>query len=317
DPIVHNESCATGFRKAGAFQLGRLYEGLGQFDQSFNAYQLGKALVKPDWDPDAHSARVDRLIECWTDSAIASADIDGSNLVFIVGMMRSGTSLCEQMVSRCEGIVPGDELSIVENTVSMFEGTTEYTLPMTREKYTQEQIQSLASKAFDAYTKHFGDSIGTDKQPENFYHIPLIVRLFPGCKIVHCVRDSMDCCVSNFVQSFAHGHPQTHDLGWLGRYHLDYQRVMDAWKSLPEVSMLEIRYEDLVSEPQTHTKRLAEHIGVPWTEEMLRFHESKRVVKTASREQVRSAINTRSIGRHERFDKHLAPLRSAMGISDS
>ena len=231
-------------------------------------------------------------------------------------MMRSGTSLTEQMIAQCDGITPGDELSIVDDVVARIEqGADRPMLAISGEKYTQAIVDDYASKALEAYREHFRGALGTDKQPENFYHLPLITRLFPGCKIIHCTRDPMDCCVSNFVQSFAAGFPHTHDLVWLGRYHNDYRRVMDVWRSLPEVGMLELAYEDLVADPETQTKRLADHLGLVWTDRVLKFHESKRTLKTASREQVRSAINTRSIARHERFAEHLSPLRMALGIA--
>lgn len=316
EPCVNNAICAARTRAAGAFQLGRLREHLGDYDQAFEAFSLGKSIEKPAWDPDAHSARIDQLIACWTNPpSIDPAPVDGSKLVFIVGMMRSGTSLTEQMIAQCDGITAGDELSIIENVVSRIEQTPELPrLALSSEKYTQDSINEYASRAIDAYNEHSSGAMFTDKQPENFYHLPLIARLFPGCKIIHCTRDAMDCCVSNFVQSFAAGFPHTHDLAWLGRYHLDYQRVMDAWRSLREIEMLEIAYEDLVADPETQTKRLAEHLGLVWNDRVLRFHESKRTLKTASREQVRSAINTRSINRHERFSDHLAPLREALAI---
>ncbi len=318
EPLLADPRCADGFRKAGAFHLGRLHEHLGEYDAAFKAYSLGKSVNKPSWDPDAHSARINQLIECWTNgSDIPHASVDGSNLVFIVGMMRSGTSLTEQMVSQCQGIVPGDELDIVDDAVARIEQSTVRVYAASRDRYTEQAVEEAATRALAAYKTRFKGAIGTDKQPENFCHIPIIVRLFPGCKIIHCTRDPMDCCVSNFVQSFAHGHPQTHDLAWLGQYHRDYQRVMDTWRSLPEITMLEVAYEELVADPETQTKRLAEYIGVEWTADMLRFYESKRIVKTASREQIRSAINTRSVGRHKRFFDHLAPLRKALQVSSS
>lgn len=316
EPWVGNSSCAPRTRAAGAFQLGRLREHLGEYDEAFDAFSLGKSIGKPPWDPDAHSARIDRLIDCWTSPpSIEPAPVDGSGLVFIVGMMRSGTSLTEQMIAQCDAITPGDELSIIEGVVARIEQSAEQPrLALSRDRYTQAAINEYADKAREAYSEHFAGSLGTDKQPENFYHLPLIARLFPGCKIVHCTRDPLDCCVSNFVQSFAAGFPHTHDLAWLGRYHRDYQRVMDAWRSLPEIEMLEIAYEDLVAEPETQTRLVADHLGLVWTDRVLRFHESKRTLKTASREQVRSAINSRSVARHERFAAHLAPLREALGL---
>lgn len=317
-PCVKDTSCTPRTRAAGAFQLGRLHEHLEQYDEAFTAYTLGKSIDKPFWDPDAHSARIDRLIECWTNTPkITPAPIDGSGLVFIVGMMRSGTSLTEQMIAQCDGITPGDELSIIEHVVARIEQSDDRPrLAVSRASYTQDTINDYATGALDAYHEHFGhDALGTDKQPENFYHLPLIARMFPGSKIIHCTRDPMDCCVSNFVQSFAAGFAHTHDLGWLGRYHRDYQRVMDAWRSLPEIGMLELAYEDLVADPEPQTRRLTEYLGLVWTDRVLKFHESKRSLKTASREQVRSAINTRSVARHERFADHLTPLRETLGIA--
>ncbi len=319
-PLANDADCEGHLRINAYFQMGRINEKLGRYDEAFRCWAKTKTLKTLRWDPDEHSRRIDRLIECWSeDCGVPQSDKDGSRLIYILGMMRSGTSLTEQMVAQVEGVTPGGEMNAVSRRVSEIEKERSpmfRPLPMTRNRYTGEVMNRITADAWKMYHEVSQTSLITDKQPFNCYFVPLIARMFPGCKIIHCMRDPQDCCLSNYMQSFSRPHPQTNELYWLGRYFRDYERMMEAWRGLSLPNMMDLQYEDVVSDPETQSKRVAEFLGVVWTEDMLNFHQSSRLVRTASREQVRKPIYKSSVKKYERYSKHLGELRRGLGIDD-
>ena len=308
-------------RSAAWWNIARLSEKLGRYDDAFDAYARMNELRRTPWDPDAHTRLIDRLIETWTNNPPSTrAEGDGSGVVFVVGMMRSGTSLSEQMLAQLEGVTPGGETNIVSRAVSSVEpaGRERFRpVPIDGKKYTQPTISTLSRMVRTGYARLSPDLARggrvIDKQPYNFYYLPLIARLLPGAKVIHCVRDPMDTCLSCFTQNFAGSHPYTTDLAWLGRFYRDYKRLMEAWTELGEPSVLELRYEDVVREPEATLRRAVEFLGLVWDEKVLRFHESDRAVATASRQQVRQPLYTSSVNRASRYGARLDPLREALG----
>jgi tetratricopeptide (TPR) repeat protein len=317
-PLAEDESGEPSLRINAYFQMGRVYEKLKRYDDAFASWAKTKSLKRLEWDPDEHSRRVDRLIECWSeDCGVPSADSDGSRLVYILGMMRSGTSLTEQMVAQVDGVTPGGEMNAVSRRVAEVERTQDRMfrpLPLTRARYSKPVMDKIARDAWKMYNEVARQGRITDKQPFNCFFVPLIARMFPGCKIIHCVRDPQDCCLSNYMQSFARPHPQTNELYWLGRYYRDYERMMDAWRSLSLPNMMDLHYEQTVADPEGQSRRVAEFLGVDWSERMLNYHKSDRSVRTASREQVRKPIYKSSVKKYELYAKHLGDLRRGLGI---
>ncbi len=312
------DATEIGFKKAAYFQMGRLYHGLKRYDEAFACYTACKDLEKEEWDPDEHSDRFDRLIDCWrTDKPIPFSRVDGSRIVFVLGMMRSGTSLTEQMLAQVEGITPGGELNAISRQIPTGETTRMKhgrTLPYTRSLYSPPTLNKMARAAMKMYNEVAREGIVTDKQPYNYTCVPLITHMLPGAKIIHCVRDALDCCLSSYTQAFSRLHMQTHDLYWLGRYYADYERLMRAWHTIPGVEMLDLHYEELVNDPEGQSKRVMEFLGLPWTEDILRFHESSRTVNTASRDQVRKPMYTSAVRKYLPYEHHLDELKR--GLAD-
>ncbi len=88
---------------------------------------------------------------------------------------------------------------------------------------------------------------------------------------------------------------------------------MSRWHRVLPIPMLEVRYEDLIADQAGVSRQLIDHCGLAWDDRCLAFHMTERVVLTASYQQVRQPIYSNSIGRWRRYEKHLAPLRSALG----
>ncbi len=331
-PLAYDEELPSGFRTNALHNLGRLYESIEDYDNAIKSWTEGNDSNKPDWDPDIHSEYISKLIQCWKDidKIPAATNTDGSHLIFVTGMMRSGTSLTEQLLGQLPNITPGGELNISSGPVITYEPVKNpqggRPVPISRLVYNQRVINDMSRTAYAQYLElapplpsgQAGVPNGyiTDKQPYNVFYIPLITKMFPGAKIIHCCRDAQDCCLSNYMQTYARSHPQTHDLYWMGRYHADYQRMMAAWHSLPGIEILDIQYEDTVADLETQSKRICEFINQPWSEEILDFHNSDRTVRTASREQVRKPIYKSSVMKYTHYHKHLAPLRKGLGLEE-
>jgi tetratricopeptide (TPR) repeat protein len=318
EQVVEDPSSEDELRVAGYWQIGRLYHHLKEYDKAFDNYTKSKQLKTGHWDPDEHSKRIDQLIKCWTGgSNIPVSDVDGSRLIFIVGMMRSGTSLTEQMIAQMQGVTPGGEMNAISRQASMIEPSNmEHArpYPLTSKLYTKTVINKMAHGAMEMYNAVERSGTITDKQPYNYAYVPLISHMFPGCKIIHCMRDPLDCCLSNYTQAFARPHLHTHELYWLGRYYQDYKRLMESWHTIDQVDMIDLKYEDLVSDPETQSRRVAAFLGRDWTPEILEFHRSDRTVATASRDQVRQPLYKSSVAKYKHYEHHLDELKRGLGI---
>lgn len=320
DPIAQDERTSPKYREIAYHHLGRLYEIMGEYDKAFDRYEASNRINKPHWDPDVFSAYVDKLLACWAqiEKIPPSTAEDGSRLIFITGMMRSGTSLTEQMIAQLPGVTPGGEMNAINHAVSSVEPVPhpmgQRPFPITRLSYTQKNINRMSRTAMQKYNEVAAEGFVTDKQPHNVFSIPAIRRMFPACKIINCRRDPLDNCLSNFVQSYARPHPHTYDLYWLGRFYRDYERMSEAFAACPVTDVYDLSYEALVEDPESETKKLCEHLGIPWSESVLAFHRSDRTVRTASRDQVRRPLYKSSVKKHEHYTHRLSDLYRGLGL---
>jgi len=154
-----------------------------------------------------------------------------------------------------------------------------------------------------------------DKAVDNFRRLGLIALLFPAAAIVHCRRDPLDVCVSCYLQPFGPGkQPYSYDSGLLGAYYREYERLMAHWHEVLPGRIVDIGYEDLVADQEGVSRRIVEHCGLDWDDSCLAFHRHERAVLTASYWQVRQPLYSTSVGRWRRYEKHLEPLRAALGL---
>jgi len=136
----------------------------------------------------------------------------------------------------------------------------------------------------------------------------LLAMILPNARIVNARRHPLDSCMGSYKQLFYRGQSFTYDLVELGEYYLEYQRMMDHWHAMLPGRVLDVHYENMVADQEHQTRRLLEHCGLPWEDACLRFYETDRAVNTASSEQVRQPIYSKSINSWRRFEAQLAPL---------
>jgi tetratricopeptide (TPR) repeat protein len=297
--------------------LAELCDALGRYDEAFAAMQAAHALKNRAPDPAAPSRAVDACIAAWSPDAVAALPrAPRTDLpVFIVGFWRSGTTLVEQTLSSHPGVFGAGELSLLHTWAHQ-----RHDPRLVRGEPLITDLAGLSRDAIERLSRSYLAHIRrlapraarvTDKLPTNFASLGVISLAFPGPRVVHCVRDPADTCLSCYFN--LHGNaPYAHDLAALGSFYRDYQRLMAHWKSVLGLTMLEVRYEDFVADQEGGARRLVDFVGLPWDDACLRPHENRRIALTRSIDQVRRPMYTSSIGRWKHYEKHLGRLTDAL-----
>ncbi len=150
-----------------------------------------------------------------------------------------------------------------------------------------------------------------DKMPDNYLCLGLLAALFPKAKFIHCHRDLRDVAVSCWMTNFRIVH-WANDPKHIATRFREYQRLMEHWRAVLPVSLLEINYEETVTDLPDVARRLVEWCGLDWEPAWLTFHERDRAVGTASGTQVRQPVYTRSVGRWRNYERELGLLFAAL-----
>jgi tetratricopeptide (TPR) repeat protein len=274
-------------------------------------------------DPEAHARFIDHIIAAyppaWFERTLGFGS-DSELPIFIVGMMRSGTTLVEQILASHPAVHAAGELTDLGRAIGSLPGR----LGVQKEfldcldQMDAELSRTLAEDYLKSLRQRGGPALRVvDKEPFNFLHVGFIAALFPKARIIHCRRDSVDTCMSAYFQNFAAPHPLTLDLRHLGLYYRDYERLMDHWRRVLPVSMFELQYEDLTERQEEISRQLLAYCGLPWDVRCLRFNETKRAVRTASALQVRQSMYRSSVGKWRRYEPYIRPLLEALGEKTS
>ena len=306
------------------FAAGNMYDDLDAADKAFEHYKLANDLMDAEFDPEDCAAQVIALIEIFDAGFFEKTEgygVSSELPVFIVGMPRSGTTLIEQILASHPDLFGAGELPQIRTSTERLPALLGPALLGTAEAYPdclpkvdKDTVRSLASEYLETLRRFSPDASRiTDKMPGNFMHLGFIALLFPRARVIHCMRDPLDVCVSNYLTRFTAGNPYAFDLTNLGLYYRQYERLMDHWRRVLPIPMLEVRYEDLIADQAGVSRRLIDTCGLAWDDRCLAFHKTERVVLTASDQQVRQPIYSNSIGRWRRYEKHLGPLKSALG----
>lgn len=301
------------------FTAGELLDGLGDHDRAFDHFRRANDLKGVKFNADQFRRRVDLLIDTFSARRIAAGPKStraSTKPVFIVGMPRSGTTLVEQILSAHPAVHGAGELNDLLQLAGRMPGSLGVAVPypLCVSHLSEAAADGLADRYLSQLERRAPDAARiTDKLPSNFLHLGLICLLFPGARVIHCTRDARDTCLSCYFQNFAGLHDYAYDLHDLGVYHGEYQRLMAHWAEVVDVPLLSVNYEELVEDQAAHIRRLIAFCDLPWDECCLRFYASGRDVTTASYGQVRCPIYRTSIGRWRHYERHLGPLRTALG----
>jgi tetratricopeptide (TPR) repeat protein len=304
------------------FEAAKLLDRAGRYPEAFDHARRGNETLRrwaPPHDPVRHSDAISRRVNYFTPQRVAAlprATHDSRRPIFILGMPRSGTTLVEQILGCHPSVHAGGELQALRLVAREIAGAdwAEEPYPAGLDDLSLVRANALASAYLSALNAVERNApFVTDKQPLNFLVLEVIELLFPRSRVIHCVRGALDTCLSCYMTNFEVPNAYKFDLAHLGAYYRDYRRLMEHWKKVLTVPILDVRYEDVVLDTRGQVRRILDFLGLPWDEACMRYYDNPRVAHTASVDQVRRPIYTASIGRWKHYEKELAPLIRALG----
>ena len=256
--------------------------------------------------------RHEEIIEVFSREFLAShagAGCDAPDPILIIGLPRSGSTLIEQILashSQVEGTAELPTLNRLAASIGRYRRD--------RVEY-PKAVLDLRSKDFRAYGQQYMEETRrfratnrpffTDKLPNNFSHVGLMHLILPNAKIINARRHPCDSCLGVYKQLFGEGQNFTYDMLDLAAYYRQYHATMKHWHEVLPGKVLDVHYEETVTDLETQVRRILAHCGLPFEEACVRFHETQRPVKTASSEQVRQPLYTGALGYWRRYEKHL------------
>jgi tetratricopeptide (TPR) repeat protein len=300
------------------FALATALEYQGRYEEAFIAFEKANAsrARQVPWDRDEFSRCVDATL-----AAFASPGEDpeadcrrGHEVLFIVSLPRSGSTLTEQIISAHPDVEGAGELPDMQAVLDEESSRRKAKFPLWVPDATEEDWRRLGlaylerTRRWRANRPYF-----TDKALSNWQHIGAIARMLPGARFIDCRRNPVETCLSCWRQWFGHGQGFSYDLDALAAYWHDYVRLMAHWSALWPGRIHRQIYEELVADPGTRIRRLLEACGLPFDPACLEFHRNARPVRTASAAQVREPLRL-DTARAARYGALLDPLRRALGI---
>ena len=295
------------------YALGKEYEDLEDWSAAFDYFERAGSAVKSvsKYDVAEDVELIDAIIEnCSAEWLVdgKSTDAKGKTPVFVVGLPRTGTTLTDRILSAHSHVQSAGESQLMQ---MVLRGGTRAGNQI---GITIEQIRAAANRDPAAIAEAYMSAIEhrlddapyfVEKLPENVLYLGFVAKAWPQARIVHLRRHPMDACFALFKQSYFRF---AYSLDDLAEYYLAYDRLTRHWREALGSRMIEVAYEDIVTDQERQTRRLLDYLGLEFEEACLNFDTNDKPVATASSVQVREKVHTRSVDKWRNFAAQLAPL---------
>ncbi|MGH8112446.1 MAG: sulfotransferase [Rhodanobacteraceae bacterium] len=302
--------------------LARESEDLGEYAPAFQHFALAKSAARGTRPSPAarDAAMFDAIKRCFPDvENRPDAGFRSSEPIFIVGMPRSGTTLLDRMLSNHPEVYAAGELQNFATALQRASGSgiALLSLPDIGAATAHIDWHRLGTTYIDstrpatAVKPHF-----VDKLPHNFLYAGFIARALPNARIVCLRRDPLDTCLGNFRHLFeweSGFYDYSLDLLDIGRYFIQFDRLLAHWRRVLPGRILEVDYEALVREAEPTLRRVLAFCGLPWDAACLRPQANTAALRTPNSWQARSPVYVDAIGRWRRYARQLQPLREMLG----
>jgi Flp pilus assembly protein TadD len=300
------------------YALAKELEDLGEHAKSFENLREGATLRRTmltGYDLGAELATMDEIRARWTAAEMAApvAGTTDAAPIFIIGMPRTGTTLVERIFARHPECGSAGELldfgqvfaGQARKASQPGEGLVEASLRADFAALGHDYVRGAREAA--PPRPRF-----VDKMPVNFLYCGAIRKAVPNARIVHLARDPMDTCFAVYKTLFNQAYPFSYDLVELADYYAAYRRMMDHWHQAMPGTILDVRYEDLVADPEGQARRLLDACGLAWNPVVLDPMADSQPSTTASAAQVREPIHARSVQKWKLHAAGLEPLRARL-----
>ncbi|MBR0551716.1 tetratricopeptide repeat-containing sulfotransferase family protein [Stakelama marina] len=306
------------------FALARALHDRGDHREAFEHYSEGNRLRAEDLAYNSNEltkevAELKQTIDASTVQSFSKTPVGEVIPIFIVSLPRSGSTLLEQMLASHSDIEALGELpyipAILRSMMEMVTRRSRMTVPQLLTALTPDQAEAMGQdylRRASVHRKTDKDYI-VDKLPHNWSNILLVRRMLPQARFIDIRRNAMDCCFSNFTQSFSSAHASSFRLADIGKCYRDYVDLMDHINDIAPNLVHHVDYEALVENAEPRLREIFAYLGLPWDPATLEFHKLDRVVRTPSSEQVRRPLNRDGIAVWKPYKEWLSPLTEVLG----
>ncbi len=315
EKVVRKAALHSADRIALGFALARAQEDQGDYPAAFATLQTANSAKRAtiEWDAKAEHAFVQRIERSFAKPAASQNDTQrGGEVIFILSLPRSGSTLVEQILASHPGVEGAGEITDLQRVIDAESKRRGQPFPDWVEQVNQEDWERLGREYLDATKSLHGNGRRfTDKNLLNWKLVGAARAMLPGARFVHVRRDAVETCLACYRQLFRTGNPFSYDLAEMAGYYKDCERLCRHWQTGFPQAWHELVYEQLLADPEREIHRLLSFCGLPDDPSCLQFHRTKRVVRTASAAQVRQPLR-RDTARARRFGKALDPLRTLL-----
>lgn len=301
------------------YAIAKEYEDLGKWAQSFDFYKTAGDAVKSvaNYDVATDVSLIDTIIETCNADWLAEGpsnkptEVAGRTPCFVLGLPRTGTTLTERIISSHSQVQTIGETLLVEFAIRKISGvaTTDRMNAEIVRAAAKADIYAVANEYLDLVEYALGEEpIFIDKLPYNYLFIGFIAKAYPDAKIVHLNRHPLDACFAMYKQVFTWAFKFSYTLDNLADFYIAYARLMDHWRETLGDRIIDVHYEELVSDTEGQTRALLDRLDLDFEDACLHFEKNKAASATASSVQIREKAHTKSIDKWKRFEEQLQPL---------
>ena len=296
------------------FQLGAVFHGSGLPQKAFEHWRLGHRLLAAaqPFSRARHSALLEASTSAFSFERPADAAESGDlTPVFIVGLPRSGTTLAEHILAAHPEVHGcGERMALLESLGRLGGNTLDpatYSRAARADpaKLAGERSRFLAALRAEAPA---GVSRIIDKMPANDMLLGFAAMLLPGVRVIHCTRALPATGFSIFRRRLSGYHPYAHELRDLGWYMREQRRLMERWRSVLPIPMIEIALEEWRHDFKGTLARVLSFLGLPYDQACEKYAVQERDIRTASRDQVRQSIDMFPVDRWTDYRDALSPM---------
>jgi len=299
-----------------AFVMAKVCNDLGDYERAFLCYEKGNKLRKSHlgYQIESDQSLIEAIIGldkqlCHTSTT--PLDTRGKTPIFIVGLPRSGTTLIEQILSSHEDVHPYGEVTYASKAFFPVVNRCHKDMNIINDSAMFNTLLHNAGELYldQALENNSGQPYFTDKMPDNFLWLGLIVKALPAAKFIIVERDKKATAWSLFKSNFnSSNYGYAYSLDDIKSYFNLYDSLVDYWLTKYPEHIKVIKYEKLVDNPTENIKTLLEHCQLDWDERCVEFNNTQRIVRTASAAQVVKPIYKNSNLEHLNYMEHLQDI---------
>ena len=293
------------------FGLSKAYEDKKEFSKAAENFEKGNNLKRKQFnysiDKDKNLFNQIKTLFANYEQNKLALNPSKKKIIFIIGMPRSGTSLVEQIISSHKYVCGAGELNYLNQLVfKKNKSSQDVNFSMDLVKLDVASL-NIVAKSYTEFLANFNfkEEFIVDKTLLNFQLVGYIRLLFPNSKIIHCQRERKANCLSIYKNLFEADGPWCYNRKEINDYYNLYLDLMNFWDKKFPGEIYNIKYEDLILNPDTEIKKLIDTLKIGWDSNCLKFYENKNAIKTLSVNQARNKIYSSSMNLHEKYKPFL------------